>query len=145
MKKTLDTLKKERESAKAAYLNAVEEQLMNNEPVEVRQTLERLISEGWSEEDSKLLIAQCLIVEFWGISKFGEPFSLERYVDNLKKLPEEPFENEEPVEETDKSVFKNIGRNEKITVEYLDGSIIEDVKFKKVKSDLMEGVCKLIK
>ena len=118
---------------------------MNDEPVEVRQTLKRLISEGWSEEDSKILIAQCLIVEFWGISKFGEPFNLERYVNNLKKLPEEPFEEEESEEKIDKSIFKNIGRNDKVTVEYINGKVFENIKFKKVKDDLLEGFCKLIK
>ncbi len=41
--------------------------------------------------------------------------------------------------------FKDIGRNQKITVKYIDGKIVEDVKFKKVETDLKEGICELIK
>ena len=40
--------------------------------------------------------------------------------------------------------FKNIGRNDKVTVKYLDGTIKEAVKFKKVKQDLEEGKCELM-
>ncbi len=41
--------------------------------------------------------------------------------------------------------FKDIGRNEKITVKYADGRIIENIKFKKVEMDLKSGECELIK
>lgn len=41
--------------------------------------------------------------------------------------------------------FKGIGRNEKITVKYEDGRIVENIKFKKVEMDLRNGDCILIK
>ena len=41
--------------------------------------------------------------------------------------------------------FKNIWQNQKITVQYPDGTIKENIKFKEVKNDLYEGLCQLIK
>ncbi|MGH1335897.1 MAG: hypothetical protein ACRBFS_07195 [Aureispira sp.] len=41
--------------------------------------------------------------------------------------------------------FNGIGRNEKITVQYEDGSIVKAIKFKKVKADLESGRCTLLK
>lgn len=40
--------------------------------------------------------------------------------------------------------FKGIWRNQKITVKYRDGKILEKVKFKEVEQDLLNGVCELI-
>lgn len=40
--------------------------------------------------------------------------------------------------------FKGIGRNQKITVKYNDGRIVEDVKFKKVEADLRSGRCEVL-
>ena len=45
----------------------------------------------------------------------------------------------------DTKQFKNIWQNQKITVQYPDGTIKEDIKFKDVKNDLYEGLCELIK
>ncbi len=43
------------------------------------------------------------------------------------------------------NLFKRISRNEKITVKYTDGRIIEDIKFKKVEMDLKSGKCEVVK
>lgn len=40
--------------------------------------------------------------------------------------------------------FKGMGRNEKVVVKYLDGRIVENIKFKKVEKELKEGKCELI-
>lgn len=37
-----------------------------------------------------------------------------------------------------------IGRNEKVTVKYQDGKVVENVKFKKIKADLEKGLCELV-
>lgn len=37
-----------------------------------------------------------------------------------------------------------LGRNEKITVQYKDGRVVENVKFKKVKNDLERGLCTIL-
>jgi hypothetical protein len=41
--------------------------------------------------------------------------------------------------------YKDIGRNQKITVKYTDGKICENTKFKKVEKDLKNGLCEIIK
>ena len=45
----------------------------------------------------------------------------------------------------DKKQFKGIWRNSKVTVKYMDGKIIQQVKFKDVEDDLLRGICELIK
>ncbi len=50
----------------------------------------------------------------------------------------------EVVEPTRKSYFDNIGRNEKISVQYKNGKQVRDIKFKKVEQDLLDGKCEII-
>jgi len=52
----------------------------------------------------------------------------------------------DPVTKMDsKDPFIHLKRNQKITVQYPDGTLKENVKFKEVKDDLYEGLCELIK
>jgi preprotein translocase subunit SecA len=39
---------------------------------------------------------------------------------------------------------KDYGRNEKVTVQYKDGKVLKDVKFKKVEQDILDGKCIVI-
>ena len=50
-----------------------------------------------------------------------------------------------PYTEPPEDPFKGIGRNQKITVQYEDGTTKADIKFKKVEKDLRAGRCELIK
>ena len=77
---------------KATFLEIVDNQLRANDPAETRQTLERLVSQGISEEDAKIYIAQAVCVEVYHTLKHKTPFNQERYVKNLERLPEEPTE-----------------------------------------------------
>ena len=77
---------------KAAYLEIVENQIKNNDPPETKETFDRLVGEGFSEEDAKILIAQAVCLETFSILKHHEEFDMERYVRNLKGLPKEPKE-----------------------------------------------------
>ncbi len=77
---------------RAAFMETVDNQLAANDPPETRQTLDRLLSEGWSEEDAKALICQCVITEVFRVGKYGEAFNQERFLYNLKNLPDEPVE-----------------------------------------------------
>lgn len=78
--------------AKAAFLEAVSNQLRANDPPEAKQTLDRLVSEGFSVEDAKIYIAQALCVEIWDTLHNEKPYNRERYIRNLERLPEEPTE-----------------------------------------------------
>jgi hypothetical protein len=76
---------------RAAFLEAVENQLRDNEPQESRQTYERLLREGDSEAEAKDLIGAAIAAETYYILKRDEHFNHDRYVtmlNNLPKLPE---------------------------------------------------------
>jgi len=75
---------------KAAFLETVENQLADNDPPETQETLDRLIAQGISKDDSKLYIAQAVCVEIFDILKHEKEFNLDRYLKNLKRLPKEP-------------------------------------------------------
>src|SRR5690606_12737647 len=56
---------------------------------------------------------------------------------NASSLP--PQEKQEPVK-----VKKMAGRNDRVSVKYLDGSIKKDVKFKTVEEDVLNNKCVII-
>ena len=73
-------------------LQVVENQLKANDPPETKQTYKRLTESGISDEDARIYIGQCVAVEIYDVLENQQPFNQERFVSNLKKLPEEPFE-----------------------------------------------------
>ncbi len=73
-----------------AILKAVENQLANNNPPETKETYRRLISEGHSEQDAKLLIASVVAVEIFEVVNRREPYNHDRFVQALNRLPEIP-------------------------------------------------------
>ena len=75
---------------KATFLEVVENQIRDNDPLEARVTLERLTGEGMSEDEAKLYIASAVCVEIWDTMANKRPFDQARYVRNLRNLPEEP-------------------------------------------------------
>ena len=77
---------------KAAFMEVVDNQIASNDPPETRQTLDRLTSPGISKQDARIYIGQAVCVEIWDIMKNKKEFNRERFVRNLKNLPEEPKE-----------------------------------------------------
>ena len=71
----------------AAIIQVVETQIETNDPPETKQTYERLLSEGFSEQISKELLGTVVIAEVFGVMKDGKPFDIDRYVTALNKLP----------------------------------------------------------
>jgi hypothetical protein len=71
----------------------IKNQIKLNTPPETKQTLKRLVDLGYSDQDARMLIGQCLAVELFSVVKLKKPFDNGRYVSNLKKLPEEPFDD----------------------------------------------------
>lgn len=74
----------------AAFLEAVEKQLRDNDPPETRRTYERLLREGHSENEAKDLIGAAIAAETYWIMKKNQPFNLLRFVKTLDRLPELP-------------------------------------------------------
>ncbi len=77
---------------KATFLKIVDNQLRANDPPETRETFDRLVAQGISEDDAKIYIAQAVCVETYDILKHNTTFNLERYVKSLQRLPKEPKE-----------------------------------------------------
>jgi hypothetical protein len=77
---------------RASFLQIVDNQLRANDPPETRETFNRLVAQGISEEDAKAYIAQAVCVETYDILKHKRPFNLQRYVKNLQLLPKQPHD-----------------------------------------------------
>lgn len=71
-------------------LDVVEKQLASCKPALAQETLDRLISEGFSEEDAKHLIGSAMVVEMHSVVSDGRPFKEERYLSLLQDLPRLP-------------------------------------------------------
>ena len=71
----------------------IKNQIKLNTPPETKQTFDRLKGLGYSDLDTKELIAQCVAVEIYNVMKHKEPYNESRYISNLKKLPEEPYDD----------------------------------------------------
>ena len=76
----------------AAIFEAVDNQMAAGNPPETKETFERLLAEGFSEEDARKLIGRAICVEIYRIGKYKEVYNRERYLKNLRNLPSEPQE-----------------------------------------------------
>ena len=77
-----------------AIVEAIENQLRDNDPPETKRTLERLMSMGESRENAIRYIGSVLSVEIFEALQNQSPYDERRYVENLKALPKLPFEDE---------------------------------------------------
>ncbi len=75
------------ELLKGEFLKVVEEQLQNAQPPAVIHTLQRLLADGYSPRDARLLIAQCVAAEYVAAMQQDSPFDYERYAQCLEALP----------------------------------------------------------
>ena len=79
-----------KEQAKAVILETVENQLRDNNPPETRQTYERLLAEGYSDKDARLLIGSIVVHQLYRVLKTRSPYNQEAFVADLARLPELP-------------------------------------------------------
>ncbi len=68
-------------------LQALDEQLASPETPEVRHHYQRLLDEGYSEEDTRELLATILSFYIWH-TKRGDGYSYADYVEELAQLPD---------------------------------------------------------
>lgn len=78
------------EILKRQFLATVDEQIASGEPPQTAQTILRLQSGGYSENDARLLVAQCVALEYAQSIQTDLPFDYERFVKNLSNLPTQP-------------------------------------------------------
>jgi len=75
-------------------LEVVENQIRDNDPPETRQTLRRLIKEGFSREGAVELIAAVVVNEIYNVLKQEENFNRKRFVAALRQLPKLPYDED---------------------------------------------------
>jgi hypothetical protein len=75
-----------------AILEVVENQIRENDPPETRQTIDRLMGEGYSADEARRLVSTAVTVEIFHIMRDREPFNRERFLWNLAQLPREPWD-----------------------------------------------------
>jgi hypothetical protein len=71
-------------------IEAVKEQLGANEPPETKLNFDRLIAEGYPEEEVYKMLANVLACEMFEVMKHNRPYNNEKYVNNLNNLPTLP-------------------------------------------------------
>jgi hypothetical protein len=74
----------------AEILHVVDNQRRDRTPPEVQETFERLLAEGYSEEETLRLIGVVLLWEMRTMMQEHKTFNQERYISWLKHLPELP-------------------------------------------------------
>lgn len=89
--------------------------------------------EDWEEEKKTFKATYGLEIEPQKVS-----------FEELDRLFEKDLSFNPPVVKPIVSGEKKIGRNEKVTVKYLDGTIQHNIKYKKVERDIKEGNCEII-
>jgi peroxiredoxin family protein len=87
----------EGQMAGEAILEAVKNQIRDNNPPETALTLARLLKNGESKENAMRLIACALSVELFAVMKNNEAFNEGRYEYTLRRLPELPFEESDEI------------------------------------------------
>ena len=80
------------DSAREAIFDIIENQIEASTPPETKQTLERLLSEGHSEEDAMKLIGCVVVSEIFAVLKEGRTYNEAAYVNALLTLPRLPWE-----------------------------------------------------
>ena len=75
-----------------AMIEAIQNQIRDNDPPETKITLDRLMSLGESRENAMRCIGSVLSVEIFEAVKNKTPYNEKRYITNLKNLPELPFD-----------------------------------------------------
>ena len=71
---------------KATLLEVVDNQLNDNDPPETRETLNRLIADGYSEEKAKERIASVLVTHIYEVMHNSKQFDSEKYKRDLSKM-----------------------------------------------------------
>ena len=75
-----------------AILEVVNKQLKDLNPPETKQTHERLVANGISDQEAMRLIGCVVSSEIFDVLKQQQPFDHARFVKALNKLPKLPWE-----------------------------------------------------
>ena len=88
MKKTED------QRLRGAILEVINSQIKENDPPETKQTLDRLLGEGFPKEEALKLIGYVVASEVFTVLKENRSYDHAKYISALKALPKLPWEKE---------------------------------------------------
>ncbi|HEX6898536.1 MAG TPA: hypothetical protein VF789_02440 [Thermoanaerobaculia bacterium] len=74
----------------AALMEMVNRQIAENDPPEIRETLERLLAEGYSPEHARRMIGLVLALEITRGMLQQNAFDEKAFIESLRRLPELP-------------------------------------------------------
>ena len=74
----------------AAVMRMVDRQIADSDPPETRETVERLLAEGYSPEHVRRMIGLLIARELTEGFLHPSPFNLARFIETLRRLPEIP-------------------------------------------------------
>ena len=77
---------------KHAILEVVNKQLKDLDPPETKETYDRLVADGISDQEARRLIGCVVSSEIFDVLKKQQPFDHTRFVNALNKLPKLPWE-----------------------------------------------------
>ncbi|MFH1128947.1 MAG: hypothetical protein V1699_06025 [Candidatus Omnitrophota bacterium] len=77
---------------KQVILEVVDKQLKDLDPPETKETYNRLVAGGISEQEARRLIGCVVSSEIFDVLKQQQPFDHSRFVKALNKLPKLPWE-----------------------------------------------------
>ncbi|OIO33923.1 MAG: hypothetical protein COZ37_04630 [bacterium (Candidatus Ratteibacteria) CG_4_10_14_3_um_filter_41_18] len=77
---------------KQTILEVVNNQLKSLDPPETKQTYDRLVADGISDQEARRLIGCVVSSEIFDVLKQQQPFDHDRFVKALNKLPKLPWE-----------------------------------------------------
>ena len=119
------------------YLKSSEQIVQAVDKIKASIPVEANNPNNWGMAKSMMMSAQKKGVDF------TDETELQNYLmnQNIEYLSRE---NEGKVIPLKQDPYKNIGRNQKVTVKYSSGKIMENIKFKKVELDLRNGLCEII-
>ncbi len=72
----------------------VRDQIAARNPPEVEATLRRLLSEGHDRQNAVELITSVLAAEMYDMMNEGREFNAAKYIHDLHRLPELPYESD---------------------------------------------------
>ncbi len=83
---------KVKEHLRNTIFEVIDHQITANDPPETALTLERLVREGYSDFQARQLMGQAVVIQVIDALKNKRPYNDQRYITNLRNLPNEPWE-----------------------------------------------------
>ena len=73
-------------------IQAIKNQIRQNDPPETKETFDRLLSEGYAKEEVYRMLGCVLTSEIYGVMKDERVFDRDLYIRRLRALPKLPWE-----------------------------------------------------